>query len=58
VAAKPENPSDIARAINELSLLSEEDRHTMGDNGKRHVLNSHQYCRLAELLDKAMFQNE
>jgi hypothetical protein len=57
VAAKPENPSDIARAINELSLLSEEDRIAMGENGKRHVLNNHQYGHLAKLLAKAIFPN-
>ena len=55
--AKPENPSDIARAINELSLLSEEDRIAMGENGKRHVLNNHQYGHLAKLLAKAIFPN-
>jgi glycosyltransferase involved in cell wall biosynthesis len=55
LVAKPEDPSDIARAINELSLLSEEDRSTMGDNGKRHVLKNHQYSHLAALLFKAIF---
>ena len=58
VAAKPEDPTDIARAINELSLLSEEDRRTMGDNGKRDVLNNHQYSHLAELLAKAIFTSD
>jgi glycosyltransferase involved in cell wall biosynthesis len=58
LAAKPENPSDIARAIKELSLLSAEDRNTMGDNGKRHVLKNHQYDHLAGLLAKTIFACE
>jgi glycosyltransferase involved in cell wall biosynthesis len=55
VVVAPESPSDIARAIKELSLLSEEERSTMGDNGKRYVLDNHQYSHLAKLLEKTIF---
>lgn len=52
ITVESENPSAIADAILKLYKMSSEERKVLGENGKRYVIENHNYEFLAKLLIK------
>jgi len=47
IAVPPDAPAALAQAILTLSRMSADERRTLGENGRRFVLQHHDYCVLA-----------
>lgn len=52
IAVPPENPDKIAEAVIELLNLPENERESMGNNGKQYVIKNHNYTTLAKKMIK------
>jgi glycosyltransferase involved in cell wall biosynthesis len=51
-----ENPKAIGEAILQIEALSPEERHKMGSNGHRYVVENHEYGTLARKLSKLLVE--
>ncbi|MEH7235739.1 glycosyltransferase family 4 protein [Bacillus sp. JJ1562] len=56
VSVAPEDPVLIAEAINQIFELTDEERKKLGENGKKYVMENHDYRVLADRFIKIMNQ--
>jgi glycosyltransferase involved in cell wall biosynthesis len=56
ISVPANNPNSIADAILTLKNMSNDDRKTLGENGKSYALTNHDYSILAKKLDKAFMK--
>lgn len=57
ISIEAENPTEIARAIQEMYQLTENDRKILGQNGRDFVLKKLEYIQLAAKLEHIVFNN-